>query len=307
MIDAHVHVFPKIDGYGPKGRTKSLDYGKVDQGDGVVEQVFPPLCKNTGHTYQTLLCSMDWAGVEKAVVLQNPCYGDWSSYVQDVCRRFPNRLLASAFFDPWRPDAKQYYDKNISPLTWPIVKLECSQASGLCGVYPGIRIYDDIVWVYEKIYAEHRLVTFDLGAPGAFSYQTKQIEALNDAFPNLKIVICHLGQPSPEMEKNSELFLAWEKQVSLARRANIWFDYSALPSHFPEERYPFPSTKRYLKMALDLVGPDKLMWGTDVPWLLGIATYKQFAELAIEQVSNLPLDWQNKLLSENARKVYWGK
>ena len=35
MIDAHTHVFPRISGYGPLGKTKSLSYGMADMGDSV--------------------------------------------------------------------------------------------------------------------------------------------------------------------------------------------------------------------------------------------------------------------------------
>ena len=35
LIDAHVHIFPKVDGYGPKGHTHGAGYGRIDFGDGV--------------------------------------------------------------------------------------------------------------------------------------------------------------------------------------------------------------------------------------------------------------------------------
>ena len=35
LIDAHVHIFPKVDGYGPKGHTHGAGYGRIDAGDGI--------------------------------------------------------------------------------------------------------------------------------------------------------------------------------------------------------------------------------------------------------------------------------
>lgn len=43
LIDAHVHVFPKVDGYGPKGHTHSAGYGRIDFGDGIAQDVLPAI------------------------------------------------------------------------------------------------------------------------------------------------------------------------------------------------------------------------------------------------------------------------
>jgi predicted TIM-barrel fold metal-dependent hydrolase len=280
----------------------------ADMGDGVPIQVLPPIrSERMNLTYETLLRNMDWAGVDAAVLLQDPCYGDWSDYVIEACNKYPDRFIASAYFDPWVRDAKILYENHVSPYSWKLLKLECSTSSGLCGVYKGIKIFDDIPWLYDFLEREGRTVTFDLGQPGTASYQTEQIIKISKAHPNLKIVICHLGQPSSHVEEDMTLFSEWKKQISLSLRENIWFDYSALPFHVPDEEYPFPSTKRYIMMALEIIGSEKLMWGTDVPWLLGYATYKQYAQLAKKQLEEIsPLE-RAKILGETAKEVYWGK
>ena len=58
LIDAHVHVFPKVDGYGPKGHTHSAGYGRIDFGDGIAQDVLPAINENTSHTVQMLLREM---------------------------------------------------------------------------------------------------------------------------------------------------------------------------------------------------------------------------------------------------------
>ena len=108
LIDAHVHVFPKVDGYGPKGHTHSAGYGRIDAGDGIAQDVLPAINENTSHTLQMLLHEMRQAQVDKAVLILCPCYGDWSEYVLQACRDYPEQFTASAFFDPWSPAARQY-------------------------------------------------------------------------------------------------------------------------------------------------------------------------------------------------------
>ena len=47
LIDAHVHIFPKVDGYGPKGHTHGAGYGRIDAGDGIAQDVLPAINENT--------------------------------------------------------------------------------------------------------------------------------------------------------------------------------------------------------------------------------------------------------------------
>ena len=73
LIDAHVHIFPKVDGYGPKGHTHGAGYGRIDAGDGIAQDVLPAINENTSHTLQMLLHEMRQGQVDKAVLILCPC------------------------------------------------------------------------------------------------------------------------------------------------------------------------------------------------------------------------------------------
>ena len=113
LIDAHVHIFPNVNGYGPKGHTHGEGYGRIDAGDGIAQDVLPAINEKTSHTLQMLLHEMRQGQVDKAVLILCPCYGDWSEYVLQACRDYPEQFTASAFFDPWRPAARQYYTEKL--------------------------------------------------------------------------------------------------------------------------------------------------------------------------------------------------
>lgn len=112
LIDAHVHVFPKVDGYGPKGHTHSAGYGRIDFGDGIAQDVLPAINENTSHTVQMLLREMQQGKVDKAVLILCPCYGDWSEYVLQACRDYPEQFTASAFLTPGAPPRGSIMPKN---------------------------------------------------------------------------------------------------------------------------------------------------------------------------------------------------
>lgn len=307
LIDSHVHIFPEVKGYGPKGSTRSANYGQIDFGDGNPVYVLPVTNEKTAHTLEMLLHNMNRYSVDKAVLILCPCYGDWSEYILQACRDYPDKFVGSAFFDPWRGDAQQYYRETLRGSTWKNIKIEFSEVGGLCGVYPGANLdAPELHWLWESMEADGKTVSFDLGRPQDRSYQTEQIEAIARRHPGLKLVLCHMGQPSRNAEQDPILWDRWLRQIRLGQLDNVWFDVSAMPYHVQDsEAYPFPSTKRYFDLALSIVGPDKLMWGTDIPWMLGTADYGQFVSHAYYLTNALSFEDREKILSENAMKVYW--
>ena len=57
LIDAHVHIFPESDGYGPKGHTHGAGYGRIDA-ETASHRMLPAINENTSHTLQMLLHEM---------------------------------------------------------------------------------------------------------------------------------------------------------------------------------------------------------------------------------------------------------
>ena len=57
-------------------------------------------------------------------------------------------------------------------------------------------------------------------------------------------------------------------------------------------------------MAVDLVGANKIMWGTDVPGLLTVATYRQLVDLGWAHTDFLSSEDQEKIMGLNAAEVY---
>lgn len=70
------------------------------------------------------------------------------------------------------------------------------------------------------------------------------------------------------------------------------------------EPYPFPTAGRYLKMAIDHMGPQKMLFGTDTPGLLMHANYPQLLQSFQEHIGFLSLEYQRQILSQNVKKAY---
>ena len=148
------------------------------------------------------------------------------------------------------------------------------------------------------------VLVMDLGAVGSASYQTRSVRAIAERHSGLKIVVCHLGQPNPNAEADPRLWKFWEEQIDLGRMPNVWFDTAALPAYLEKEGYPYPSAARYLRIAMERIGPARLLWGSDMPGLLAHATYAQLLDVVRAHTDFLSADDRSLVLGKNAAAVF---
>jgi predicted TIM-barrel fold metal-dependent hydrolase len=307
LVDAHAHIFPKVGGAIGTGTTTGLGYGQVAIGSQRI-QLMPPLCQQTLHTPEMLLAHMDWAGVDKAVLLQGSFYGECNQYVLETCRDHPDRLIGTMFCDPWAEGAKEIFASQSGHGDFAGVKLECSEATGFCGIHRGARLDDArIAWLWNELERKGMVLVLDLGAVGSASYQTDAIRSLAERHPGLTIVLAHLGQPNRAAEADKAKWRLWEQQIDLGRLPNVSFDTASLPAYVSSEGYPYPSAGRYIRMAIDRIGPTKVMWGTDIPGALAYATYPQMVQAAHIHLQFLSPTEQAMVMGENAIGVFHWK
>jgi predicted TIM-barrel fold metal-dependent hydrolase len=303
-VDAHAHVFPQVRGLVAAGSTRGLGYGRVAFGDHSI-QLLPPFNEATIYTPEMLLAHMDWAGVDKAVLLQGIAYGDCNQYVLEALSRYPDRLVGAAYLDPWDPGYRRMLEMICASSAFRAVKLECSEATGLCGIHPEARLdAPSLAWLWDELERRELVLVVDLGAVGSRSYQTRAMRAIAEEHPDLKIVIAHLGQPSPAVEADPKRWNLWLEQIDLGRLPNLWFDNASLLTYLPSEDYPYPSAERYMRLAIERIGPAKIMWGSDQPGLLSHATYPQLVRLARLHTRFLSPGEQAMVLGGNASQVY---
>ena len=144
----------------------------------------------------------------------------------------------------------------------------------------------------------------NLGAVASRSYQTDAVHVIANKHPNLRIIVAHLGQPNPMVETDPELWEIWLKQIDLGKLNNVWLDNAALPAYLSNEVYPYPSAARYIRIAIERIGPNKVMWGTDIPGLFSHLTYLQLVNLAKHHTKFLNQEEQAMVLGGNVIEIY---
>jgi predicted TIM-barrel fold metal-dependent hydrolase len=304
IVDAHTHVFRHLHGRIAAGDVTGLPWGKARVGDKEI-QLLPPFCRETSFPAEAAIAQMDWAGVDRAVLLQGPFYGDQNSVVLDAVARFPDRFLGAAYFDPWDADPHQKLDDIFAAGKFCAVKLECTEPTGLCGIHPEARLDDpQLEWIWDDLEANRVVLVLDLGAPGTRSYQTAAVRTIAQRRPRLRIVIPHLAQIAPPVVGNHGRRKSWEEQIDLGLLPNVWFDCASLPAYLPDEDYPYPTAATFLSLAVERIGWQKVFWGSDLPGLAGAMSYPQAVRLAKRHAEFLSSDEQAAFLGGTALQVF---
>ena len=116
--------------------------------------------------------------------------------------------------------------------------------------------------------------------------------------PGLHIVVCHLLAPS--LEDGDVLKCA----LPYLAHDNVWVDLSALPWNVAPEAYPYPTALEYIAMAKDVLGADKIIWGTDSPCVLTKFDYKDLYSF-IEDSDVFTDAEKQGVFYDNAVKAYY--
>ena len=95
----------------------------------------------------------------------------------------------------------------------------------------------------------------------------------------------------------------WKEQIRLALNDNVMIESGGITWLYNDEFYPFPSAIRAIKEAIDLVGVEKLMWGSDYPRTITAITYRMSYDFILKS-KELTEEQKSLFLAENAQQFY---
>ena len=136
LIDAHIHIFDQIKGFGFQGECHPIGGGRVEFDTGLQNQRFPAFLGDTNVTAEKMLEEvMDKNGVEKAVLLQCPSNGLQNQYYHQVWQKYPDRFLPACMIDPEVLRFDEILEHMIRDFHYRVFKLEMSMIAGLTGAH----------------------------------------------------------------------------------------------------------------------------------------------------------------------------
>ena len=270
IIDAHAHLWKKQNGIVNGKPVYDVGGGKSDFG-GEIRQMMPPYMTDGENSVERFLANMDYAGVSGAVITQEYIDGNQDGYLLEcksdrikICALYEEKTLGDVSgFDGIKICAGRLADKNLLNHLEPF------------------RIAND----------NGKFISIDL-ADG--DEQTEMIQKIIGMFPDLRIAIGHFGMVTREN---------WLEQIKLAKNKNVFIESGGITWLFNAEFYPYPSAVKAINEAADLVGFEKLMWGSDYPRTMTAITYKMSLDF-IEKTTEISEENKKLILGENARKFY---
>lgn len=256
VVDVHTHAFP----------------------DALAAKAIPLLERQAqvsaalDGTVGALLRSLDRAGIDAAVVCSiatepgqfGPILA-WSKAIAGP------RLFPFPSVHPGSPRAVEEI-RQIAEAGFRGVKLHPE--------YQDFHVDDPLLEPLYRALERHRLVALfhaghDIGFPDSDRAAPARFLALQRAFPDLRIVASHLGG-----------FRRWSEVAEHLLGSSLWFDTSYTLGHIPAA---------LLGEILRGHRPDRLLFGTDSPWV------DQSKALAAFRALRLPPEREELILGANAR------
>ncbi|MFB9658684.1 amidohydrolase family protein [Glycomyces mayteni] len=119
------------------------------------------------------------------------------------------------------------------------------------------------------------------------------------AVPDLHFVLDHLGKP--QVREGDAGLRAWREAVTpLAKRPNVSAKLSGLVTEADWHRWKPADLRPFVQTALELFGPDRLMFGSDWPVCELAATYTRVKDALTEVLGRTDPD----VFGGTAAKVY---
>ena len=292
LIDAHSHLWLQQDTSWNGKPIRTTQNGRsIFLGEEV--QMLPPFMIDGRNTAEVFLSCMDYAQVSAAVVVQEFIDGIQNDYLADVQRRFGGRLLVCGMADYLRPG---FYEQ-----------VETLIQQGFKGIaIPGHRLNGASLTSDEMMRMFHLMEQHDVFLSITLADGEEQVAQMREVIaecPRLRIAIGHFGMANPPMPITPHLTPSCRSQILLARNENVMIESGGITWLFNSEFYPFPSAISAIREAADLVGIDRLMWGSDYPRTITAITYRMSYDFVLKS-PELSEQEKSLFLGGNARRFY---
>ena len=287
IIDAQAHLWLRQDTTVDGLPIRTLENGR-SLFMGEIRQMVPPFMVDGVNSAEVFLSNMDYAQVSAAVITQEFIDGIQNEYLKEVTTRYPDRFFVCGMCEFRKPgylkQAEQLIDNGVKAIKIPAHRLLLKEGRVMLNC-------EEMMQMFRLMEERNIILSIDL-AEG--STQVAEMEEIIERYPRLKIAIGHFGMVTlPE----------WKQQILLARHPNVMIESGGITWLFNEEFYPFKGAVKAIREAADLVGMEKLMWGSDYPRTITAITYKMSYDF-ITKSSELTEAEKALFLGGNARKFY---
>lgn len=285
-IDAHMHLWDLVHGR-VNGTTPVQPVGNgVVRIGGDTMLGMPAMMGDCRATAELFVAEMDAAGVAASVVVQEYLDGEQNDYLLDVARRYPGRFFMHGLPNWFDADTLAQQVEALLARGFRGIKLPAMHLAGKVEL-------DDfrLLPAYRLIESRGAVLALDLAEGES---QVPAMRRVLDRHPQMKVAVGHFGMPTRA---------GWPGQLDLCKYGNVSIESGGIVWLYREHGIRFDPAIDALHEAIERIGANKIMWGSDWPRTMVDFTYDQSLAWLRDSDRISPQD-KARILGGNARRLY---
>ena len=286
-------------------------------GEDYTKQFYPPNLRNLEFTPHSLIAEMDYAGVDVTLLHTDPMLGRDSRYQADCVRLYPERLRSMAPVDEWRIPAEtdaviQELDTAINQLGLHAIKF-IPPLAYLSSRAP----WDDGPYrpFWKAATSWNVPVFFTLGTGPEEIGDEMSAEDQRQGYLDELGILMRWMERYPDTVCSLTHGFPWRAFLDgdrITLPQDIWQPFRNpkcnLEVSFPVRigdlfDYPYRQVWPALEAMVEHVGPDQLLWGTDMPFQNRFCSYRQSRDWIEKHCRFLSAEDLSKIMGGTAARI----
>lgn len=275
-------------------------------GEDYYVQFLPPSLQDMHCPAEALVTQMDYAGIDTAVLQNDHIYGDLAEYFAEAIAQYPDRFIGLANVD----EAFAYRDEQIEKLHHSVSTLNMSGLYyTLSGFFRnGYSEFFNAPSYYPFWDAVARLnipvfwVFLGDSPAGGFKEEMALFRSWLERYPQIPSILVH-GVPTALFADDDDRVVLPNYMREILTQFPVYSEVLYPIAWGGRTEYPYTRAQNHIRALYDELGPDHLIWGSDMPNVERYCTYRQTMSYMDHCEFLDPTDRQ-KILGGNLRTLF---
>ena len=289
------------------------DYGRflwTADGMDYARYYLPPTARDLDSPPEQVIAQMDYIGVDRAVVQAGHVYGRLNDYLGRVAAKYPDRLWALATVEEWRADDPSQL-AEIERAVGDLGLKGLFYDTGLIGKFGRKTLPDDPCFdpFWQTVRRLDIPVFWNITSPestlDAWLEQQRSFGRWLARYPDVKCVYTH-GLPLYRFVGDSGDITIPEEVWAPLESTNVFTEILIPILMGGVWEYPYAEAQPFIRTYYDRIGPDRLIWGSDLPNVERHCTYEQSLRYFRDHCDFIPPAHMKRITDENTRSLFDG-
>ncbi len=276
-------------------------------GESYYVQFLPPHLQDMHAPSDFIVTQMDHVGIDVMVLQNDHTYGNLAEYFAEAMGAHPDRFIALAQVE----EAFAYRDDQISILE------DSLNSMGMSGLYftvggffrNGYREYytDPVFQPFWDVVRRAQIpvfwVFFGSSPKGSFVDEMLLFQEWLERYPDIPSVLVH-GIPTALFDDGDGRVVFPDPLADVMDSFPVYSEVLFPIGWGGRTDFPFVEARGHFRQVYDRFGPDRLMWGSDMPNVERYCTYRQSLSYVLDYCDFLSSEDKEKIFRSNTLGLF---